>query len=159
MDKTIKHINIKRILLHVLFWALWIISFTIIQSLGRGTYEVLVWSMYYIITLPIFIIHTYLIVYWLVPEYFQKRRFILFFFGIFILLILFSIIELIVSNKFVFSVFDQSKVFAPGYLNISNIIISGLGNHYIILVFLAIRIVKSWYKAKNHKRRVGSTKS
>jgi LytS/YehU family sensor histidine kinase len=40
-------------------------------------------------------------------------------------------------------------MFEPGYLNIKNIVISGIGNHYIILVFLAIKAGKKWYSAQN----------
>lgn len=154
MQEKGRNINGKRILLHSFFWMVWIVGFTILQCLGKGKGEVLVWSMYYIITLPIFIIHTYLIAYWLVPYYFLKRKFVFFTIGIIVLLFLFSVVELIVSNLFVFSVFDPVKKFAPGYLNIKNIFISGLGNHYIILVFLAIRVVKSWYITKNQKEEL-----
>jgi len=143
------HIDKKNILLHSVFWLSWIISFTIIQSVGGGAQEYFVWLMYYIITLPIFVAHTYTVAYWLLPETFFKGKLWLAFFGIIVLLIIFSIIELVVSNEFVFRVFDKSKMFGSGYLNPANIIISGIGNHYIILVFLAIKAGQSWYYSKN----------
>lgn len=143
------HIDKKNILLHSVFWLSWIISFTIIQSVGGGAHEYFVWLMYYLITLPIFVVHTYIIAYWLLPETFFKGRFWLAFSGIIVLLIIFSIIELVVSNEFVFKVFDKSKMFDSGYLNPANIIISGIGNHYIILVFFAIKAGHSWYFSKN----------
>lgn len=105
--------------------------------------------MYYIITLPVFAVHTYLVAYWLLPETFFKGKIWLAFAGVFILLIIFSVIELVVSNELVFRIFDKSKMFAPGYLNPANIIISGIGNHYIILVFLAIKVGQSWYMSQN----------
>jgi len=127
----------------------WIVSFTIIQSIGGGARTYFVWSMYYIITLPVFVAHTYILAYWLLPKTFFKGKLWLALAGSFILLVVFSIIELIVSNELVFSVFDPGKTFAPGYLNPGNIIISGVGNHYIILVFLAIKVGMSWYSSKN----------
>ena len=107
------------------------------------------WLMYYIITLPVFVLHTYILAYWLLPQTFFKGKLYLALFGSFVLLIIFSVIELVVSNELVFKVFDESKTFAPGYLNLSNIIISGIGNHYIILVFLAIKVGQSWYSSRN----------
>jgi two-component system LytT family sensor kinase len=83
------------------------------------------------------------------PETFFKGKLLLALAGSFGLLIIFSVIELIVSNELVFKVFDPSKTFAPGYLNPANIIISGIGNHYIILVFLAIKVGMSWFSSKN----------
>lgn len=146
-----KNISPVILTLHCLFWLAWIVVFTIIQSLGKGYHEFFVWSRYYIITLPIFVIHTYLIAYWLVPFYFLKRKFLFFTLMVILFLVAFSIIELIVSNELVFKVFDTRKAFAPGYLNLPNILISGLGNHYIILVFIAIKVVKSWHEAKGKK--------
>ena len=137
---------------------MWILSFTAIQSLGSGINQWTMWLIYYLITLPIFVVHTYLIAYWLLPKLFYKARYWLSFFGVLLFLIVFSIIELVVSNELVFKVFDSSKVFAPGYLNFKNIIISGIGNHYIILVFLAIKVGRSWYSVQNKKEELLQTK-
>ena len=117
------------------------------------------WLMYYLITLPIFIVHTYLIAYWLVPVFFFKHRYLLLVLGTLVLLVVFSVLELVVSNEIVFASFDRSKMFAPGYLNLRNILISGLGNHYIILVFLAIKAGYSWYNAENHKEELQLSKT
>ncbi len=114
--------------------------------------------MYYVITLPIFITHTYLIAYWLLPKLFSTHRYWLFIASIFLLLILFSVIELIISNELVFKVFDSNNAFPPGYLNLKNIIISGIGNHYIILVFFAIKAGRSWYSVQNKKDELLQTK-
>ena len=95
--------------------------------------------------------HTYILAYWVLPETFYKERYFLAVLAIFILLLVFSAIELFVSNELVFKPFAPQKVFAPGFLNFKNIVISGIGNHYIILSFLAIKVGRSWYKAKNRK--------
>lgn len=146
-----KNIDKAEILLHIIFWLSWILSFTIIQSLGKGFDEYIVWLIYYVITLPIFVAHTYLIAYWLLSESYFRNRYFLFGIGFIFLLIVFSVIELVVSNELVFKPFDIDKSFSPGYLNLKNIIISGIGNLYIILVFLAIKAGRSWYSAKNRK--------
>ena len=151
MNWSAKYIDRSEIALHVFFWIMWIISFTLVQSLGKGIDTFFVWLMYYLITLPIFVVHTYLIAYWLLPLAFFKKRYSLFVLGIAVFLMFFSIIELVVSNELVFKIFDPSKEFPPGYLNLKNIVISGIGNHYIILVFLAIKAGRSWYSAKNRK--------
>ena len=145
--------------MHGLFWLTWIVSFTLIQSVGKESREYFVWFMYYLITLPVFVVHTYLIAYWLVPIFFFNRRYLLLVLGVLVLLIVFSVLELLVSNFLVFAVFDPSKMFAPGYLNLRNILVSGLGNHYIIFVFLAIKAGYSWYGAENNKEELLLTKA
>lgn len=145
--------------MHCLFWLTWIVSFTVIQSLGQPLHEYFVWLMYYLITLPVFVSHTYLIAYWLVPRFFFKGKYILFLLIGFVLLVAFSVIELLVSNSLVFRVFSPEKAFTPGYLNFKNILISGLGNHYIIFVFLAIKVGRSWYLSEIRKEELLMSKT
>lgn len=149
-----KHIANREIYLHSLFWLTWIVSFTLVQSLGSGRNEIFVWLMYYIITLPVFIAHTYIFAYWLIPSTFYKGRFLLLIVGAFVLLLIFSVLELIVSNELVFKVFDESKAFESGYLNFKNIVISGIGNHYVLLVFLAIKVGMEWYRSQMKKKEI-----
>ncbi len=146
-----KHIDNSEIKLHAIFWIAWVVLFTLIQSFGFGIEQYFIWFMYYVITLPIFMIHTYLITYLLIPQSFFKGNYFLFGFALFVFLIVFSIIELVVSNELVFKPFAPEKVFAPGYLNVKNIVISGIGNHFVILVFLAIKAGRSWYFAKTER--------
>lgn len=152
LDKL--HIDKREILLHIIFWLGWVVSFTFIQTLNEGIDTCLVWLMYYLITLPIFISHSYLIAYWLLPATFFKGRYLLFCAAVVLMLVLFSVVELVVSNYMVFWVFDKSRMFGPGYLNLQNVLISGVGNHYIILVFIAIKVGGTWYSAENQKEEL-----
>ena len=152
------HIAKQEIILHSIFWLGWIISFTIVQALSTGTETWFTWLMYYLITLPIFIAHTYIIAYWLLPETFFKAKYLLFVSGATLLLIVFSALELVVSQHLVFKVFNEGLALESNYLNFKNIIISGIGNHYIILVFLAIKAGGSWYRAENQKEELLRTK-
>ncbi|WP_319480112.1 histidine kinase [uncultured Draconibacterium sp.] len=154
MKTGILHIAKRDYILHVIFWLAWVISFTFIQTLNEGIASLHIWLMYYLITLPVFVTHTYIIAYWLLPKTFFKGNYLLFAAGVTVLLIVFSMIELLVSNYLVFYLFDKSRMFAPGFLNFKNIIISGVGNHYIILVFLAIKAGNSWYRAEYQKEEL-----
>ena len=160
MELKLFTINIdkREVILHTIFWIMWILSFTAIQSVGNGINQWIMWLMYYILTLPVFIVHTYIIAYWLLPKMIFKEQYWLFIAGVLLLLILFSIIELIISNELIFKIHDTNKAFNPGYLNLKNIIISGIGNHYIILVFLAIKVGRSWYSVQNQKEELLQTK-
>lgn len=95
--------------------------------------------------------HTYLIAYWLLPETFFKGKYWMAFGGILVFLVLFSVLELVFSNEFVFKVFDPDRMFGQGYLNPVNIIVSGIGNHYIILVFLSLQVGRAWYTSQSRK--------
>ena len=66
----------------------------------------------------------------------------------------FSVLELIISNEFIFRIFNPSKAIEHGYLNPKNILISGIGNHYVIFVFLAIKAGKSWYNSEQRRQEL-----
>ena len=153
------NIGKKEYFLHAVFWLAWVVSFTLIQSIGGNAHQYFEWLMYYIITLPIFIIHTYLIAYWLVPKTFFKGKYLYAVIGLILFLVVFSVLELVVSNEIVFRFFAPEKMFSPGYLNPLNIVISGIGNHYIILIFLAIKVGISWYKSENVNEELLQTKT
>lgn len=144
-------INIDRqeLLLHTFFWLTWIVSFTAIQSIGNDTNMWFMWLVYYVVTLPIFMVHTYLIAYWLFPQFFFKGHYWYFMLGLLLFLVLFSFIELLVSNELVFKYFDLNNHYQANFFNLKNIVISGVGNHYIIFVFLAIKVGRSWYSTHN----------
>jgi len=146
-----RNIDNKELVLHSVFWMSWVLSFTVIQSLGSEFGNFNMWLMYYLVTLPVFIAHTYLIAYWLIPYTFFKEKYFLFIIGLFIFLFSFSLLELIVSNELVFKKFEMEDERIHEYLNFRNIIISGIGNHYIIIVFLAIKAGRSWYRSKSER--------
>ena len=68
----------RRGLRHLLFWFVWVVGFTFIKSFGESMDIYLGWFSYYLITLPIFVAHTYLVAYVLVPLFLNKRLFPLF---------------------------------------------------------------------------------
>ena len=151
MLKEISHIGKARMGKHLFFWFLWVSCFTLLQSFGFGIRDYGAWLAYYLITLPLFVAHTYAIAYWLVPQYFFKRRYFLFFLGIVLLLILSSIGELIISNEFVWRMVKPENIQSGKYLNGSNILINGLGNEYIIIVFLSVKVVRFWNSKMGEK--------
>lgn len=154
MIKLVTHIDPGRFLKHAIFWSLWIGGFTIIQSFGYGIDSYIAWLAYYLITLPLFIAHTYLISYWLIPKFFFAHRFLVFSLWVLVLLILASIGELLVSNEFVWRLFKPEYVQSGNYLNGPNILINGLGNEYIIVVFLSVKVVRYWNSKVSEKKEL-----
>ena len=144
----------KRRWRHVSFWVCWVLGFTFIKSFGQA-YEIYFgWFSYYVVTLPIFVVHTYLVVYLLIPRFLNKKHwpifvalFILFFYG-------FSVIELILSNEFIYVWYPTGSLVTENYLVPGNVIRSGLGNLYIVLVFLASKTVRSWYMADMQQKEL-----
>ncbi len=139
---------------HLAFWVCWVLGFTFIKSFGGASEIYLGWFSYYLLTLPIFVAHTYLVAYILIPYFFNKRwvplfavLFMAFFYG-------FSVLELLISNEFIFQWYPTGSAVTEHYLRPGNVVTSGLGNLYIVLVFLAARTVRDWYHADNRRKEL-----
>jgi len=144
----------NRGLRHLVFWLIWVVGFTFIKSFGESMEVYLGWLSYYLITLPIFVAHTYLVAYLLVPWFLNKRLFAVFI-GLFLVFFYgFSVLELILSNRFIFQWYPTGTVPSNDYLAPANVITSGLGNLYIVLVFLAARTIKEWYIAHSRSKEL-----
>ena len=154
MAEYLINMDKKRIVNHTIFWIIWIGSFTIIQSIGFGISDYLSWLVYYLATLPLFMAHTYVIAYWLVPKYFFNRRFILFSVWILVLLILSSVFELLISNEIVWKLMKPEHIQQGNYLKGQNILINGIGNEYIIVVFLSVKVIRFWNSKVGEKTKL-----
>jgi hypothetical protein len=144
----------NRTLRHLFFWLVWVAGFTFIKSFGESVQVYLGWFSYYLITLPIFVAHTYLVAYLLVPVFLNKRLFPVFFASFLILFYGFSVLELILSNGFIYKWYQTGAELTEDYLAPANVIRSGLGNLYIVLVFLAARTIREWYYADSRSKEL-----
>jgi len=157
IDKGFIHLDQNRTLRHILFWISWVLGFTFIKSFGKPFEVYLGWFSYYLLTLPIFVFHTYLIAYLLIP-YFFNRRYMAVFIGLFLGLFYgFSVLELLLSNEFIFKWYPTDTELLEDYLSPGAVIVSGLGNLYIVMVFLAARTVRQWHMANNRKKELQQT--
>ena len=139
---------------HILFWICWVVGFTFLKSLGKPFEVYLGWFSYYLLTLPIFVVHTYLVAYVLIP-YFFSRKYMLLFIALFLLFFYgFSVLELLLSHEFIFKWYPTDTILLDEYLSPGAVIVSGLGNLYIMLVFLAARSVRQWYMASIRKQEL-----
>jgi len=144
----------SKTLRHLVFWICWVIGFTFIKSFGQSPEVYLGWFSYYLLTLPIFVAHTYLIAYVLIPLFFNKRGYALFVFLFLVLFYGFSVLELLLSNEFIYSWYPTGSAITEDYLRPGNVITSGLGNLYIVLVFLAAKTVREWFKADKRRKKL-----
>ena len=136
---------------HTLFWTGWIFGFTFIKSIGEGMDVYTAWMVYYLITLPVFVVHTYLIVYWAAPRFLTGYRIIIFILIFFLAMVLFSFLELLITNELLGNTFPD--VFSRDRLCLKpgTVIISGIGNLYILFVFAALKMIRSWVLSDQQK--------
>ena len=144
----------NRMFRHAIFWLAWIVVFTFVKSFGESLNGYLGWLTYYIITLPLFIAHTYLVVYWAAPKLLRGFRILIFVLVFIALLMLFSFLDLLISDRILNPIFPELFKSSDLYFSPGNIIINGIGNLYIILVFAAIKMIRIWYLADMQNRNI-----
>lgn len=142
----------SRLVRHILFWLLWIIGFTFIKSFGEGLEVYYDWFVYYIITLPVFVAHTYIIVYWMGRKVTRAWTWLLFALLFFVLMYFFSVLELLISHEILAKWIPALFETEDKYLTTGNIIINGIGNLYIILVFIATKVMRKWYLSMEERK-------
>jgi hypothetical protein len=152
-----KKLEQNRVWRHVAFWVCWVLGFTFIKSFGESSEVYLGWFSYYVITLPIFVLHTYLVAYFLIPVFFNRRWFLVFMLLFLVFFYGFSVLELLLSNEFIFTWYPTGSAVSENYLRAGNVVASGLGNLYIVLVFLAARTIREWYNADHRKKELMQT--
>jgi hypothetical protein len=138
----------------MLFWISWVLGFTFVKSFGQPLSAYGGWLAYYLITLPIFITHTYLVAYILIPYLLNKRLFPVFILVFGLLFYGYSVLELLVSNEFIYQWAPTGTEITEEYLQPGNVIRSGVGNFYIVLVFLAAKTIRYWFLADHRQKEL-----
>jgi len=134
----------RRIWRHLVFWMCWVCGFTFVKSVGQGWSEYLAWFAYYLLTLPLFMGHTYLVAYILLPRYMNRKKVALFVAYFLISFFAFSAVELAFSNELIFQWVGSIPAEEKPYLTWGNVMRSGLGNLYIVLIFIASKTIHDW---------------
>lgn len=140
------HISFEnKYLRHITFWLTWVIGFTFIKSFGSGLETYAGWMVYYLLTLPLFVTHTYLVVYWAARKFLSGAKIVLFIVLFLLLMYIFSFAEMFITNTFLSQKFHSVFTGNLDYRDPLNVLISGIGNLYILLVFAASKMVRLWY--------------
>ncbi len=154
MENLFEKMLERRYLRHGLFWLGWVIGFTFIKSFGSGMTVYAGWLFYYLITLPVFMIHTYLVVYWAAPRFLSGLKIILFVALFGLMMFFFSLCEMVITSNILAELFPAVFTEDLNYRDPLNVMISGIGNLYIILVFVAAKMIRSWHIADQRKRQI-----
>ncbi|MEZ5069865.1 MAG: hypothetical protein R2751_02570 [Bacteroidales bacterium] len=132
---------------HFFFWCAWVLGFTLIKSMGAVRETFYGWFSYYMITLPLFVAHTYLVAYVLIPRFHSRWRILWFILFFLMLFYGFSFLESLLSHGFIYKWYQTGVSPVERYLSFGNVVKSGLGNLYIVLVFVSARTIRNWYQA------------
>ena len=153
-------LNKNRILLHVLFWIAYISFFTF--QYGYPTKDYLVTFYGYCIYLPVLILAVYTNLYFIIPNYLLKKRYLLFFIFLFISAAIFTlfqrgaayfVIAPLLYPPQVMANYIRLGFFYPYYL-ITNLI----AIYSVVIVAAFIKLFKNWLDKERTAQQLSKEK-
>lgn len=162
-DKTsfVDRILQNRILTHILFWAGFLILFTVIAALNSGSIKEPLIS--YLSMLPIQMIAGYLLVYYQVPKLLLKKKYVAFGISIIVSVYGFSILArlstIYVAEPFFRQTFEQESIWEvaadPLYLTI----VYFPAVYVIVFLMLIFKIIKDRFEEKQQLETIQKEKA
>jgi len=148
-----KQIDYKRILLHILFWILVLVSNSILYGYEKGDYGKVLLSM--LPTLPFDILATYITLYIFVPKFLLKKKYLEFSIYFIASAIVIIMIEWIINQYFVYvKIYDLTQK-EMSFWSIY-ILFLGINIYKFVTLALAIKLVRIWYKNDHLQNKLQS---
>ncbi|MCK5147885.1 sensor histidine kinase [bacterium] len=147
--------RLNRFLPHVLFWIIYLIFNTFMDGHPKGNYTA--HFQLFICYMPIVMMATYFTLYFLIPRFLLKRRFLLFAIWFICSALFFSLLQRINVMYYVAPKYD------PEYLNRTtfstfSILYQVAMIYTIVTIASAIKLLKYWYKTEYLKQQIEKEK-
>jgi len=135
-----KHINLQRLLLHLLFWLMFFTVLIVVagpHALNKN---------FLLIDVPVTLVYCYSVSYLLIPLMVRKRRFIVLVFLIALVSIGFSYLRLLNYDYLYYSIFSPVKLSETGEIPLSLVILNAKDFSFSLFIFLAVKYTVTWYR-------------
>jgi len=139
---------LKTVLLHLIFWIIVLLYFAWAMGFDRGPKRVILHSMIYI---PGHMILVYPLLYYLTTKFLLKGKYLYFFLGIIVLIIICQFYSVFYSS----SVNTKDGIFAGMFLNTGRNVLPYL---HIGGIALTIKLLKRWYQQKELTSKIEQQK-
>ncbi len=160
MTFTFDKLNKNRILLHILFWIAYIAFFTF--QYGYPAKDYLVTFYGYCIYLPVLILAVYTNLYFIIPKYLLRKKYLLFFIFLFISAAIFALLQRAAAYFIIAPLLYPPRVmtnyiklgfFYPFYL-ITNLI----SIYSVVIVAAFIKLFKNWLDKERAAQQLSKEK-
>lgn len=140
----------QRVILHVLFWAGFVLLFSFIFSY-QSRFPFSFFLEHYLVNLIPFVLFTYLTIYVLVPSMLYKKRIVLFILTAVLTSVAFAIFKLFTS-KFIFYRFFVPDIFSPNEWISAKLVFQNILWIWMpTMIFAAIKYFAEWFRTRNEK--------
>lgn len=138
-----------RVLSHIAFWTAEVAIFTFIYGASKGNFQ----NMFFqtLILLPFQMIFTYFVIYFLIPKFLLKRKFIHFFTFLFISS---AILVLMQGLAYMLENYLLGKPLPFKYLTSTAFFLLFMESYLVVSVASAIKLVKNWFINQQLKNEI-----
>lgn len=134
-----------RITLHILFWIIVLLSYTLFY--GRMSGSIYPSFMHLAVTFPLYIAATYFSIYYIIPHFLLQKKYKTLFISSFYLLMGTAFLEIFITILFITSPIDINLIEKASPLNAKSldIFLRLLGIYIVVFFASSIKLVKHWY--------------
>jgi sensor histidine kinase YesM len=156
MDKSLAVIYSPklRIAWHILFWSAAVVFFTLFFGHQQKEYT---YTLYFVgILMPITMVTTYTLIYYLVPKYLINKRYFGFFIRtVFTILASFYLGTMAIFMMLFFFIYGDGPQMDPSTVDVYFL---AVGMYFVIMAAVVIKLFKLWYEKHQKERKLEKEK-
>lgn len=137
----------KRPVLHVLFWMVFVTVGSFIFSYQQN-FPYQFYLMNFLVHLPLFLLYTYGVIYFLMPVFLLKRKSVLFLTGLIVATCLAAFLRILVSRYVYFSLFIPEILYPKEWINTEIFFINVFWIMGPAIVFAMFKYYKNWLNSQ-----------
>lgn len=137
----------KRPVLHVLFWMVFVTVGSFIFSYQQN-FPYQFYLMNFLVHLPLFLLYTYGVIYFLMPVFLLKRKSVLFLSGLIVVTCLAAFLRILVSRYIYFALFIPEVLYPKEWINTEIFFINIFWIMGPAIVFAMFKYYKNWLNSQ-----------
>lgn len=137
----------KRPVIHVLFWVVFVIVGSFIFSYQQN-FPYQFYLMNFLVHLPLFLLYTYGVIYFMMPGLLLKRKFVLFFSGLILVTGLAALLRILVSRYVYFELFIPEILYPKVWISTEIFLINVFWILGPAIVFAMFKYYKNWLNSQ-----------
>jgi two-component system, LytTR family, sensor kinase len=145
--KSVDQIFNKRPVIHILFWMLFVLTGSFIFSYQQN-FPYRFYLINFLVHLPLFLLYTYGVVYFLIPGLLLKRKYIQFFFVLILLTFLAALLRVLANHYVYYALFIPEVLHPPKWFGADFILISVLWIISPAVLFAMFKYYKNWLNSQ-----------
>jgi two-component system, LytTR family, sensor kinase len=145
--KSVNQLINKRPGIHILFWILFVLAGSFIFSYQQN-FPYRFYLLNFLVHMPLFLLYTYGVIYFLIPGLLLRRKYVLFFFVLILLTFLAALLRVLVNRYVYYTLFIPEVLYPEKWIGADFILINVLWIISPAILFAMFKYYKNWLNSQ-----------